>query len=110
MAHADAQLTYGVSGSPSAQYGVSATANILVGQPAVGLAVNAPSSIFSGQTFNAVVAYINNTGHALDDVQVQLQYPSGYAFQHASGTQPIAIGGNVWDLGALAANARAHSG
>jgi hypothetical protein len=107
VAHADVQLAYGVSGSPGAQYGVKATANILVGEKvsAVGLAVSAPSSIFSGQTFDATVAYINNTGHALDDAQIKLQYPSGYLFQRSTGTQPTAPGNTVWDLGPRAANA-----
>jgi hypothetical protein len=105
VAHVDAKLAYGVSASPSAQYEIDATANILVGQAAIGLAVNVPSSIFSGQNFDATVAYINNANHALDDVKIQMQYPSSFAFQKSSGTQPVAPGNTVWNLGQLVAGA-----
>ncbi|MDE2019209.1 MAG: hypothetical protein KGJ13_02560 [Patescibacteria group bacterium] len=102
--HPTAQFVYGTQSSPTAQFETDGQANIVAGNPVVAVVLNAPAQVFSGQTFDATVTYMNNAAHALSDAEIQLQYPQGFVFQKSS-LMPSSPQDNAWDLGALPANA-----
>jgi hypothetical protein len=105
--HLSAVLTYGnADSSGKVQLTTSATADIVVGTPAVGLVITAPADVSSGQNFTVKVSYVNNAGHALDDVKMGVQYPSAAAFTFVTSTAGTdSSENNEWDLGPLAAGA-----
>ena len=101
-----AQLTYQTSATAATQFQNSANTSLTIGtQSAISLSYNAPSSIFSGQDFDIAVNYQNNTTNTLQGVQLTMQYPPAYHFVSSSSTTPTGAASNVWNLGALPANA-----
>lgn len=100
--HVDVKLTYATAASPNAQFETDGGADIVVGGPAVTLAVNAPAAIYSGQDFQFTVTYTNNTSHDFNNVSLALQYPPAFTFTGAS-MAPAGAGENTWNIGTIAA-------
>ncbi len=101
----NAELTYETAETATTQYQMSAKTNIVIGQQAaIGLTYTAPSSIFSGENFDTVVNYANNSTGTLQDVQLKMQYPPAYTFSRSS-LVPSDTQNDTWDLGSLAPNA-----
>lgn len=101
-----AQLTYSTAATPNATYTSSAATTLTISsQSALSLSYNAPSSIFSGQNFDIAVNYQNNTGQALDGVQLSMQYPPAYEFVTSTTIAPTGAADDVWNIGTLAPNA-----
>jgi len=101
-----AQLTYQTGATAATQFQNTANTTFSVGsQSALSLNYVAPSGIFSGQNFDIAVNYQNNTDAALQGVQLTMQYPPAYHFVSSSSTAPTGAANNIWNLGAIAANA-----
>ena len=99
-------LTYQTAETASTTFTTSASTSLAIGtQSALSLSYSASSSIFSGQNFDIVVNYQNNTASVLQGVQLTMQYPPAYRFVSSEATAPIGAGNNTWNLGALGANA-----
>ncbi len=103
--HFTAKVLYSVSGS-SAQLENDGTLDLPVGQPAVGITMQAPASVFSGQNFPLTVSYNNNTGEAIPNFSIAMHYPPAFSFASANTSGALATNGaNSWSLGTLAPNA-----
>src|SRR5581483_4426545 len=102
--HVSARLVYSSAGSESGLFETDGEANIAVGAPVVGLIVNAPSTVFSGENFDITVGYVNNSPHQADGAKIQMQFPPNFVFQR-SNLPPASVGSNTWNLGALPPNA-----
>jgi len=101
-----ANVTYQTASTAATQFRNNASTSVAIGtQSALSISYNAPSSIFSGQNFDIMVNYQNNTGVALQGVQIAMQYPPAYHFVSSSTTAPTGAADNVWNLGTLAPGA-----
>ncbi|HEY5220768.1 MAG TPA: hypothetical protein VIJ29_01280 [Candidatus Paceibacterota bacterium] len=101
-----AQVTYGTASTGATQFQSVASTSVTIGtQSALSLSYNAPSDVFSGQDFDIVVDYVNNTTGTLDGVQFAMQYPPAYHFVMSSTTAPTGAADNIWNLGTLAPGA-----
>ena len=93
------KLTYGV-GSSKAQFETDGNVNIVVGGPAISLSIATPANVFSGQDFDTVITYTNNTGQSFNNVEAELQYPP--AFSYTRSTEPPDNAANdSWNLGTI---------
>ncbi len=90
-----ANVLYNVAGS-SAQFQNSGTLTLPIGQPAVGINVSAPASVYSGQNFPVTVSYNNNTSEPVPNFSIAMQYPPAFSTSATSSS---------WNLGMLAPNA-----
>jgi hypothetical protein len=101
-----ATLTYQTAETGGTPYATNANTSLTIGsQSALSLSYEASSSIFSGQNFNLVVNYQNNTTGTLQGVQLQMQYPPAYQFVSTNSAPPIDPADTTWDLGTLAPEA-----
>jgi hypothetical protein len=101
-----AKVTYQTASTAATQFQNSVSTSIAIGtQSALSLSYSAPSSIFSGQDFDILVNYQNNTGIVLQGVQLSVQYPPAYHFVSSSTTAPTGAANNTWNLGAIAPGA-----
>jgi hypothetical protein len=101
LKHIQAKLIYATDQSASAEFESDGATNVSVGQPAIGLNLTAPQSIFNSQDFTIKAAYINNTNHDFKNLRLQVDYPAIFGFK-SSTMQPETGGNNSWDLGTLA--------
>ena len=104
VANISAALLYNPDSSGNSQAQTDATANVVIGQPAVGLTITAPSSIASGQKFMMKVNYVNNAIDALPDLRIALQLPPAFTFS-ASSLLADSAANDEWDVGSLAPGA-----
>jgi len=101
-----ATLTYGTPSTASTIFKTTAATSLSIGtQSALSISYSAPSSIFSGQNFNLVVNYQNNTTGTLQGVQLKMQYPPAYHFGMSAIQIPTDAGNDTWSLGTLPPNA-----
>ena len=101
-----AKVTYQTASTAATQFQSSASTTISIGtQSALSLSYSAPSGIFSGQNFDILVNYTNDTTSTLDGVQLTMQYPPAYHFVMSSTTAPAGAAENTWNLGTLAPGA-----
>jgi len=101
-----AQVTYETASTGATQFQNIASTTVAIGtQSALSLSYAAPSGIFSGQNFDILVNYANDTTSTLDGVQLTMQYPPAYRFVTSSSTAPTDAADNMWNLGTLAPNA-----
>ncbi|MEA2113606.1 MAG: hypothetical protein U9P63_03060, partial [Patescibacteria group bacterium] len=61
-----------------------------------------PESLVDGQPFNFSLMYFNQAEVAFDNLQIQLEYPSGFSFQSAE-PSPMEDNPKIWDAGKLIA-------
>lgn len=100
--HVTAAVTYG--NNSRTQYESDGSVDIRVGDPAAMLTFTAPTNIFSGQDFDTVVNYRNNTSKNIINATLQLQYPQNFKFTKST-VAPTVAGGSSWNLGTLQAGA-----
>jgi hypothetical protein len=81
----------------------TAKADVVVGEAAATLQFNAPDTVVSGQTFEIVLHYKNNSGKDFQNAKIHIDYPPIYSMSQST-PQP-SLGKNEWSLGTLAANA-----
>jgi hypothetical protein len=96
----NAKLTYNTPTTAQAQFETDAQTNFLVGDAAIALSYNSPSSIISGQSFTFAVNYHNLTNQEMDNVAIQANFPSVFTF--ASSSIPLG-NNNTWNIGTLSA-------
>ena len=101
-----AKLVYGTDTTGKTQFESDSSANIITGTSAVGLNFTLPQNVFSGQNFNVAIGYHNNTQHNMNNVILNVQYPSDFVFSTSS-IAPISASTNrnSWNLGTTTANA-----
>lgn len=101
------KLMYQTAETNATQYENDANTSVVIGPEAasaITLNYSSPSSIFSGQNFNLVVNYQNNTTSTLQGVQLNMQYPPAYNFVRSS-MAPANTANDSWNIGTLAPNA-----
>ncbi len=101
LKHIQAKFDYATGGSTSAEFESVGEYDLSVGQPAIGLNLSAPQSIFNSQDFTVKVSYINNTSHDFKNLHLNVDYPPIFGFK-SSTMQPESGSNNSWDLGTLA--------
>ncbi|MDO8504949.1 MAG: hypothetical protein Q7S36_03820 [Candidatus Liptonbacteria bacterium] len=80
----EAKLNYKLSGAAGVPYETARTVDLSIGQPAVSLAITTPASVASGENFDVVVKYQNNTQADLKNVKLKLSYPPAFNFIKSS--------------------------
>lgn len=98
----EAVLTYAVSEESRAQFEAKGNIDIPIGEPAVGLSFTTPQNVVSGQNFDVIVSYKNNTSRGLKNITLELDYPP--VFRFGKSTVEPSSGSGTWDLGALTPN------
>ena len=99
------KLGYETAETAGTQYETDANTTLVIGeQSAITINYTYSQSIFSGQNFDTVVNYQNNTNAALQDVKFTMQYPPAFNFIRST-LQPLDSSNATWDLGSLGANA-----
>ena len=89
-----ASFSYGLFSGSSSRFQKNSTYNINVLGPAVSLTFNSPTNITSGQNFDLVVTYQNNTATTMKNLSLNLTYPSNFTFVKSS-VKPSSSN-NVW--------------
>lgn len=100
--HVETKLTYSTDASLKSQFETDSGVDLVVGGPAIALNFAAPTTVFSGQDFDMVVTYNNNTNHSFQDVRLMMQYPPAYVFTEST-MAPMDPGSRTWDLGTIPA-------
>ncbi|MFA6918498.1 MAG: hypothetical protein WC244_00050 [Patescibacteria group bacterium] len=86
--------------SVNASYQQEAYADALISSSTVGLTVTGPDKIMANQSAEYTL-FISNTGSStLNNLQVIVQYPSGFTFASSSPT-PDSGGNNIWTIARL---------
>ncbi len=98
--HVDTKLIYSTDAAPKTQFETDGGADLVVGGPAISLNITPPTDVFSGQDFQTVITYNNNTSHSFNNVQLALQYPPVYSFT-GSTMPPASAGNNTWNFGTI---------
>lgn len=101
-----AKLAYATSLDSKVQYETGGEVDFVVSQPAMGLTITAPQSVYSGEDFDLKVSYVNNTSHDINGVKLKIDYPPSFQFERST-MNPKLNSGNVWDLGTVAAASNA---
>ena len=101
--HVNAKLTYNTDLAAKTQFESDGAADLIVGESAVNVSFTKPANIFSGQDFDVVVNYANNTSADLQNLTFTTQYPPAFTFKKSS--VPVSGNGNIWNIGTLPANA-----
>ena len=99
--HVNVKLTYNTDAAPNTPFETDGGADLVVGGPAVGLALNAPANIYSGQDFQFTATYTNNTNQTFSGVVLTVDYPPAFSFTGAS-MAPSGAGKNSWNIGTVA--------
>ncbi len=99
LKHIDAKLLYKLSASSGAQFENQASMDIAVGQPVVGLNFTLPEKVISGESFDLIVTYDNNTDQDIKNAYLKINYPPNFQFAAASANP--SRGNNNWTLGTL---------
>lgn len=98
--HVDAKLLYDTDISPKTQFETDGGGDLVVGGPAVTLALNPPVNVVSGQDFDTTITYTNNTSQNFSGVELSLQYPPAFSFTRST-VQPDSAANNSWNLGTI---------
>lgn len=93
-----ARLVYVIAGS-KAQFEQDATLDIPVSGPAVVLSFEAPQKVASGQNFDVVFTYRNNSQQEIKNARLEVQYPPSFKYQKA--TRDPSSGNSMWTLGTI---------
>jgi uncharacterized repeat protein (TIGR01451 family) len=96
--HFVAKASY-LTAASSNTFEYPAETDITIGQPAVGLNMDIPQNILSGEEFTITVHYINNAPHEFKNLVFKIDYPPVFQFKRANVTPDT--GSNVWNLGNL---------
>jgi hypothetical protein len=96
----EAKLRYRTSGGSTAEFESIEQVDVAVGQPAASFAFTVPEKVFSGENFDLVLDYANNSGEDLKNVRLALEYPPSFTFKKSSFAPERST--NQWNLGALA--------
>lgn len=91
-------LEYRMSGS-NAIFAKKTRQTMKLSRSPVGISINLPEELESGQEITANVTYISNSESLLKDVYLKVEYPPGFVFSEAS-PAPIR-GNNIWKAGDL---------
>ncbi len=91
-----------LAGTLSSRFQKEADFQLAVGDYALALDIATPQKIFSGEAFETVLTYKNNSTQDLDGLRLTLEYPQGYTFARA--TLKPDISNNIWILGGLHKN------
>lgn len=94
----NATLTYELAGS-SASFQKTASFSVMVNSSPVGLTVDAPTGVVSGQPFTLTLHNTFSGDKLLNNVIGRVEYPNGFVF--TSATPAPTAGNNVWNLGDL---------
>ncbi len=101
LKHIQAKFSYATGQGTSAEFESVRESDLSVGQPAIGLNLSTPQSIFNSQDFTIKASYINNTSHDFKNLRLNIDYPPIFKFK-SSTVQPETGGNNSWNLGTLA--------
>ncbi len=93
-----ATLTYQLAGS-SATFQKNGAFSVMVSSSPVGLSVDVPTGVVSGQPFTLTLRNTFSGDKLLPNVVARVEYPNGFVFTSAT-PAPIS-GNNVWSLGDL---------
>ncbi len=93
-----ATLSYKLAGS-SASFEKESTFSVMVSSSPVGLTVDAPTGVVSGQPFTLTIRNTFSGDKLLPNVIARIEYPNGFVFQ-STNQEPVS-GTNVWNLGDL---------
>lgn len=96
----EARLGYGAPSKSSTRFESRSEADILVGEPAVGLTLEAPGIIFNGQNFDLQIGYANNTNQEFKNLRLKMDYPPIFSFKGSSMAAESGVN-NSWFLGNL---------
>lgn len=105
LKHLEAKLAYALATNPKAQFESRAEVDLRVSQPAVGLTLTAPGSVFNGEEFEITLHYENNTNQEFRNVRVRMDYPPIFRFVKSNIT-PDGTGNNLWTFTTLKAGER----
>lgn len=100
-----AKLQYGIANS-SAEFEDKSDVDIVVGPPAIGLTLDGPAKVFSGEDFEMKLAYQNNSSQDFKNLKLRLEYPPFFKFKSSS-LDPDS-GNNEWNLGGLVRGAQSE--
>ncbi len=101
-----AKLRYSAGNNSDSQFESSSETDILVGEPAVTLALAGPQSVFAGQDFEIKVSYANSSGKEFKNLKLKMSYPPSFTFKRST-VDPEDAANNSWDLGDLAPGSNA---
>ncbi len=93
-----ATLSYKLAGS-SASFEKESTFSVMVSSSPVGLTVDAPTGVVSGQPFTLTIRNTFSGDKLLPNVIARIEYPNGFVFQ-STDREPM-TSNNVWNLGDL---------
>jgi hypothetical protein len=93
-----AELRYVVAGGGSATFEEIAEVDVSIEKPVIGLELTAPEKVFSGENFEFLIKYKNETEETLKDVNLRVLYP-GAVYQFLGSTEKPTTGSNFWGLG-----------
>jgi hypothetical protein len=93
-----ATLSYKLAGS-SASFEKESTFSVMVSSSPVGLTIDAPTGVVSGQPFTLTIRNTFSGDKLLPNVIARIEYPNGFVFQSVD-QEPMS-GNNVWNLGDL---------
>lgn len=96
-----AKLNYAVAPS-DAVFEENADADVSVGDSVIGLNIETPKSVFSGEDLKFKIKYQNNNASALKNISMKVNYPNVFKFDNSS--VPPDASNNVWNFDALDKN------
>lgn len=94
----EAELRYVVAGGGSATFEEMAEVEFSIEKPVISLELTAPEKVFSGENFDLLIKYKNETEETLKDVNLRVLYP-GAVYQFLGSTEKPASANNLWELG-----------
>jgi uncharacterized repeat protein (TIGR01451 family) len=100
--HIDTTLTYSTDASSKTQFQTVGGVDLIIGGSAIALNLNTPQTIFSGQNFQGVITYTNNTNHSFNNVELSLDYPPVFSFAEST-MAPDSQANDSWSLGTIPA-------
>lgn len=80
----EAKIRYSLANSGQAQYETSRTADLNIGQDAVGVSIVTPENIANGENFDVAVQLQNNSGEDLKNLKLVMAYPPVFTFGKSS--------------------------
>lgn len=101
-----AKLRYSAGNNSGSQFESNSETDLLIGEPAVSLALAGPQSVFAGQDFEIKISYANSSGKEFKNLKLKMSYPPSFAFKRST-VDPEDAANNSWDLGDLAPGSNA---
>ncbi|MBI3589504.1 MAG: hypothetical protein HY093_03800 [Candidatus Liptonbacteria bacterium] len=93
------RLSYAIAPNDNVAFELETEADLNVSKPVLGLEMEAPEKVFSGENFQFKVKYRNDGGEDLKNLVLTVDYPPIFQFQESS-LEPDE-GNNLWRIGSL---------